>query len=322
MKTVLHTLISSVFSRLLLTLLLAAGTASTAFAQTVTYFHNDVAGTPQMATNVSGAVLWRENYLPYGYRQVAEPASTSNKLWFTGKPYDPDTQLSYMGARYYMPLLGRFTGVDPVEVVPEQPHSFNRYAYANNNPNRYTDRNGMWAEDVLLALPGIYMGSQSLVANVQRGNWMGSVVDTGGLVADGFALALPGVPGGAGLAIKSIRETREAATRGISGNLPDSTIVCRGGSCTADSFRNGTGVTSDATEKLSGISTGIGDSVTAASKNIPHPKVGVSTVGDIRKAGGQVVNDKGNHADVSGITAQQASELFKNVVKNPNRKSP
>ncbi|EGI78233.1 hypothetical protein, partial [Hylemonella gracilis] len=102
-------------------------------------------------------------------------------------------------------------------------------------------------------------------------------------------------------------------------DIPDSTIVCRGGSCTADAFKNGRGVTSDAAGNLSGISTGIGDSVASASQNIPHTKVGVTTVGDIRAAGGQVDNDHGNHANVSGITAEQAADLFKNVVKNPNK---
>jgi uncharacterized protein RhaS with RHS repeats len=54
-----------------------------------------------------------------------------------------------MGARYYMPLLGRFTGIDPAAIVPEQPHSFNRYAYANNNPYRYIDPDGRFALPIL-----------------------------------------------------------------------------------------------------------------------------------------------------------------------------
>lgn len=138
-------------ARLVLLLTLVAGTMSTAFAQTVTYFHNDIAGTPLLATNAAGAVVWKENYLPYGFRQVADPASGGNKLWFTGKAYDPDTQLSYMGARYYMPLLGRFTGIDPVEIVPEQPQSLNRYAYANNNPYKYVDPDGRFGQLAILA---------------------------------------------------------------------------------------------------------------------------------------------------------------------------
>ena len=74
-----------------------------------------------------------------------------------------------------------------------------------------------------------------------------------------------------------------------------------------------------ATGQLDGISTGLGDSVASASKNIPHGKVGVTTAGDIRAAGGQVVNDHGNHGRVSGLTAGKAADVFKNVVHNPNK---
>lgn len=108
----------------------------------ITYFHNDIAGTPQLATNASGALVWKENYLPYGQRQAQAPASAGNKLWYTGKPHEEDTGLTYMGARYYLPLVGRFAGIDPVDIVPGQPHSLNRYAYGNNNPYKYVDPDG------------------------------------------------------------------------------------------------------------------------------------------------------------------------------------
>ncbi|GAB2869441.1 hypothetical protein GCM10027277_43350 [Pseudoduganella ginsengisoli] len=111
-------------------------------AAVVTYFHNDAAGTPMLATNASGAVLWKETYQPYGERIVHSPASASNALWFAGRPYDENAGLSYMGARYYDPLLGRFVGVDPVEFEPKNVHGFNRYAYANNNPYKYVDPAG------------------------------------------------------------------------------------------------------------------------------------------------------------------------------------
>lgn len=131
---------------LLLILFLYATTA--AAAQTVTYFHNDVAGTPLLATDASGNVVWKENYYPYGER-LNRDTNSNNKLWFTGKPYDNDTGLTYLGARYYNPLLGRFMGVDPIDVNPENIHSFNRYAYANNNPYKYVDLNGKWAEEAV-----------------------------------------------------------------------------------------------------------------------------------------------------------------------------
>jgi uncharacterized protein RhaS with RHS repeats len=54
-----------------------------------------------------------------------------------------------MGARYYDPVIGRFMGVDPVGFQENNIHSFNRYAYANNNPYRYIDRDGKQSTDIL-----------------------------------------------------------------------------------------------------------------------------------------------------------------------------
>ena len=109
----------------------------------VTYFHNDISGSPMLATDATGKVVWKENYHPYGERLNKQTGSDSNnKLWFAGKPFDAATGLTYMGARYYDPMLGRFMGVDPVDFRQENIHSFNRYAYANNNPYRYVDPDG------------------------------------------------------------------------------------------------------------------------------------------------------------------------------------
>ena len=47
----------------------------------------------------------------------------------------------YMQARYYDPVIGRFYSNDPIGF--RDVHSFNRYAYANNNPYKYTDPTGM-----------------------------------------------------------------------------------------------------------------------------------------------------------------------------------
>ena len=111
-------------------------------ADEITYYHNDVSGTPLVSTNSAGEVLWKENYQPYGDKLNNQPSSKDNQIGYHGKPYDNASGLSYMQARYYDPTLGRFMGVDPVLYQEDSLHSFNRYAYANNNPYKYVDPDG------------------------------------------------------------------------------------------------------------------------------------------------------------------------------------
>lgn len=128
-------------------------------AEEITYYHNDVSGSPLLATNASGNVLWKESYRPYGDKLTKSVASQNNKIGFHGKPFDDDTGLSYMQARYYDPILGRFTGMDPVDYQENNLHSFNRYAYANNNPYKYVDPDG---NHPLIYMLGVGLGAISL----------------------------------------------------------------------------------------------------------------------------------------------------------------
>jgi RHS repeat-associated protein len=117
--------------------------AANASAQTkVTYFHNDLSGNPVAASDSTGQIIWRESYRPYGERLKNEAASQTNSQWYTGHRQDADTGLVYMGARHYDPLIGRFLSIDPAGFSESNPHSFNRYAYANNNPLKFTDPDG------------------------------------------------------------------------------------------------------------------------------------------------------------------------------------
>jgi large repetitive protein len=121
----------------------------------VTYLHNDFSGSPIAATDSNGAILWKENYRPYGDKRNVQAASLSNRQWFHGKPVDEDTGLSYFGARFYDATLGRFMGVDPVTFEEDNYHSFNRYAYGNNNPYKYLDPDGRMAGLILRAVVGV-----------------------------------------------------------------------------------------------------------------------------------------------------------------------
>jgi RHS repeat-associated protein len=64
---------------------------------------------------------------------------------FTGKERDAETGLDYFGARYMSAAQGRFTSPDPFlgSGRPEDPQSWNRYAYARNNPLVYIDPTGL-----------------------------------------------------------------------------------------------------------------------------------------------------------------------------------
>ncbi|XOV78006.1 MAG: RHS repeat domain-containing protein [Aestuariibacter sp.] len=81
----------------------------------------------------------RRHYEPYG-ETVEDP---SDDVGFTGHKFDTDLELSYMQARYYDPVIGRFYSNDPVGF--KNVYNFNRYAYANNNPYKYIDPDGQFS---------------------------------------------------------------------------------------------------------------------------------------------------------------------------------
>ncbi|GAA0264620.1 RHS repeat-associated core domain-containing protein [Rhodanobacter caeni] len=115
--------------------------AITTHARTVTYVYTDPQGTPLIETDTSGNITAQFEYTPYG-RPVVSIGAAPNGPGYTGHVNDPDTGFVYMQARYYDPVMGRFLGVDPARPSPGNPYNFNRYAYANNNPLRFTDPTG------------------------------------------------------------------------------------------------------------------------------------------------------------------------------------
>jgi len=111
----------------------------------VTFYHHDALGSPVFATNMAGDVLWHAVYAPYGAVTVQgdNPVDVDDsKSQFAGHRFDKETGLVYMQGRHYSPLLARFMSMDPKPVEAANPYSFNRYAYANNNPYVFIDPNG------------------------------------------------------------------------------------------------------------------------------------------------------------------------------------
>ena len=114
-----------------------AATATEAF-----YLHDDLLGSPLQQTNTSGVAQRKQpqDYSPYGLERKIPTEGVH--IGFTGKLNNSDTGISDFGARAYNPLLGRFMQQDPETVHDDKPFTFNRYAYANNNPLTYKDPKG------------------------------------------------------------------------------------------------------------------------------------------------------------------------------------
>lgn len=146
----------------------------TVTSELLTFIHSSVSGSPIMATNSAGAMVWNEDYSAFGERvknqSGANSGAAANQNWFIGKPVDSATGLVYFGARWYDPQVGRFLGFDPAGVDEDNPHSFNRYAYGNNNPNKYLDPDGRQAVQVAIGLGGLYLASSVMAPPAGKGD--------------------------------------------------------------------------------------------------------------------------------------------------------
>lgn len=74
----------------------------------------------------------------------------------------------------------------------------------------YRDPSGQIVE-TLWDVANVVIGVASAAKNVAVGNYAGAAVDAAGVVADAAAVIVPGVPGGAGTAIKAVRAADKAA---------------------------------------------------------------------------------------------------------------
>lgn len=116
-------------------------------------------------------------------------------------------------------------------------------------------------------------------------------------------------------------------------SLPEEALVVRGGQNLPENFAQGSGVTVEAGGTVQSVSVNCApelsvQQLTASNPQtgypgFPHNQVGVTTVGAIRAAGGDVVASPSRtnpyHATLSGLTPEQASQLFRPTMKNPNK---
>jgi RHS repeat-associated protein len=135
-------------------------TATTLASTEQRYWHKDhlgsivastkatVSGTTTTATTAT--IIERLAYEPFGKRRFitgqADPTGTieaqSTNRGFTGHEHLDSLDFIHMNARVYDPDIGRFLSPDPTVPDGHNPQSFNRYAYAMNNPLNLVDPDG------------------------------------------------------------------------------------------------------------------------------------------------------------------------------------
>ncbi|ACG74298.1 hypothetical protein AnaeK_3077 [Anaeromyxobacter sp. K] len=101
------------------------------------WYHTDTLGSVLARTNAGGAVVARIDYEPWG-EELSHSGAMGDRQ-YNGRVYDPGTGFHDYGARMYWPQIGRFVSPDPAGIHPENPQSWNRYAYVWNNPYKYVD---------------------------------------------------------------------------------------------------------------------------------------------------------------------------------------
>lgn len=101
--------------------------------------------------------------------------------------------------------------------------------------------------------------------------------------------------------------------------IPDDALVVRGGQNSPELVRRGLGQHPSGVSGVS-VHSSPGATVAELAVGIPNGQVGVTTVGKVRAAGGNVIRTSGrspHHATLTGLTPEQISGLLTPTVPNP-----
>jgi RHS repeat-associated protein len=151
----------------------------------ISYFHKDHLGSSTLITDQSGTAVQSSSYAPYGLDR--EPSNTGVSSYkFNDQEQDSSTNLYNYNARHYDPATGQF--ISPDSIIPDvyDPQQLNRYAYARNNPLKYTDPSGHILYDIIDVISFVD-SAVTFIKDPSLANGAMLAMDTAGL--------LPGVPG-------------------------------------------------------------------------------------------------------------------------------
>jgi RHS repeat-associated protein len=103
-------------------------------------------GSASVVADECGEWIGEQRYYPFGEARLSASGILTDQL-FTGQREMAGLGIYHYGARFYSPYINRFLSADTI--IPGGVQGYDRYAYVNNNPLRFTDPTGhmMQTED-------------------------------------------------------------------------------------------------------------------------------------------------------------------------------
>jgi RHS repeat-associated protein len=109
---------------------------------------SDHLGSTSTTANQDGSLKSIIQYTAFGEIRLTQ-GITQTKYRYTGQLAQAELGLDYYVARWYDPYLNHFTQADTLIPEPGKASAFDRYAYVNNNPLKYSDPSGHDAWEVI-----------------------------------------------------------------------------------------------------------------------------------------------------------------------------
>ncbi len=178
-----------------------------------TYYHyasDEMGSITHVTDSENEEILNHYEYDAWGNLTVCEE-KVQNCFRFNGQQYDPISQQYYLRARYYNPVIGRFTQEDSYNV-----DGLNLYAYCRNNPVSYVDPSGnicgrranTLMDNVLSGKALTRKERRQLSARLRDEARNGTISDKGRNVARQMGIDIEGIEAG----IKNQAQSRQNAT--------------------------------------------------------------------------------------------------------------
>jgi len=187
--------------------------------QLIRYQLGNHLGSASLELDNDAALISYEEYYPYGstsYQAVHSQIETPKRYRYSGKERDEETGLSYHGARYYAPWIGRWMSCDPSGLRD----GANIYTYVNDDPVNKVDLNGNWEiswTDVAIGAGAaiLVVGAVALTAGLAAGPIAAGLATAGLTASEISALGTAAVAVGTAAGVAGTADTATELVTGI-----------------------------------------------------------------------------------------------------------